>query len=386
MKMTVFELATVDLTLYKFVLPLMKELKRNDFEVLCGAGDHGYLNKISNEDYHAYAIPFQRSLSPLARIRSFLFLVKVLKRQKVDILHTHTPIASVVGRIAAACSGVKVKIYTVHGFIVQPKLYEFLERLMARAFTSFMFTVNQEDYVYALSKKFIAPDRIMNINSVGIDIHHFNPDHICKSEIESIRESLMLQDGPVIGYVGRIVKSKGVLDLVRAYITVRKAVACKLLLVGPWDLNERAKDEVIDEIRILLKTHQLEKDVIFTGHREDIAEMLYLMDIFVLPSYREGMPVALLEAMAMEKTVIGTNIRGVREEIAEGCGYLYEPGDVEALIRHLHNYLNNPDDVRAMGKKARQRVVSHFSLEQVLDKQMQVFFSYRKKLASKRKG
>lgn len=373
--MKIFELSTVDLTLYKFVLPLMKELKQNGFEVLCGAGNHGYLNKISDEGFSAYAIPFQRNLSPLAIVRSFLLLVKVLKREKVDILHTHTPIASVVGRVAAACSGVKVKIYTVHGFIVQPKLYECLERFMGRVFTSFIFTVNQEDYSYALSKKFIAPDRIININSVGIDIHHFSSDRIQKNETDFLRETLKLQEGPVIGYVGRIVKSKGVLDLVRAYITLRETIFCKLLLVGSWDLNERAKDSVIDEIRILLKSRQLEEDVIFTGPREDIPEMLYLMDIFVLPSYREGMPVALLEAMAMERTVIGTNIRGVREEITEDCGYLYESGDVEALTRHLHNCLVNPSNVNDIGKRARQRVVSHFSLEQVLKKQMQVFLS-----------
>lgn len=382
--MKIFELATVDLTLYKFVLPLMKKLKQNGFEVLCGAGNYGYLDKMADEGFPAYSIPFQRRLGPLTIIRSFLSLVKVLRREKVDILHTHTPIASVVGRIAAACCGLKVKIYTVHGFIVQPKLYECLERFMARAFTSFIFTVNQEDYSYALRKKFITPDKIININSVGIDIHHFNPERICKSEIESIRESLTLQDGPIIGYVGRIVKSKGVLDLVQAYVTVRKTVACKLLFVGPWDMNEREKDAVIDEIRILLKMHQIEEDVIFTGYREDIAEMLYLMDIFVLPSYREGMPVALLEAMAMEKTVIGTNIRGIREEITEGCGYMYESGDVEALTRHLHKCLANTNDVSDMGKKARRRVVSHFSLEQVLDKQMQVFLSYRKTLTKNR--
>ncbi|MBP7177104.1 MAG: glycosyltransferase family 4 protein [Thermoclostridium sp.] len=383
MTMKVFELATVDLTLYKFVLPLMKELRQNGFNVLCGAEDHGYLEKIDAEGFVTYAVPFRRSLNPLALVRSFLFLVRVFKRERVDILHTHTPIASVVGRIAAVCSGVKVKIYTVHGFIIRPKIYEYLEKFMAKAFTSFIFTVNQEDYTYAVSNQFIAPDKIININSVGVDVHHFDPGRISKGNIKAVKESLKLQDVPIIGYVGRIVRSKGILDLVRAFIEVRKTIFCKLLLVGPWDLNERSKDAVIAEIQILLKKHQLEEDVIFAGHREDIAEVLSVMDIFVLPSYREGMPVALLEAMALEKTVVGTNIRGVKEEIAEDCGFLYEAGDIEALAVILKNCLSSLKAFNVMAKRARHRVITHFSQEQALDKQIQVFLEYQRAFAKK---
>lgn len=383
MKIKVFELATVDLTLYKFVLPLMKELQQNGFEVLCGAEDHGYLDKIVAEGFSSYAVPFRRSLNPLALIRSFLFLVRMLRREKVDILHTHTPIASVVGRVAAVCSGVKVRIYTVHGFIVRPKIYDYLEKFLARTFTSFIFTVNQEDYAYALSNNFITSDRILNINSVGVDTLHFNPDRIDKNDIIAVRESLKLHDGPIIGYVGRIVRSKGILDLVRAYIEVRKTMLCKLLLVGPWDMNERTRDLVIDEIRVLLKENQLEKDVVLTGHREDIAEILSLMDIFVLPSYREGMPVSLLEAMAMEKIVVGTKIRGVKEEITEDCGYLYEAGDIEALSKILKKCLSDSENTNGMAKKARNRAITHFSLDQTLNKQMQVFLQYQRALAKR---
>lgn len=379
----VFELSTVDMTLYKFVLPLMRELRHNGFELLCGAGDHGYLSKITDEGFTAYNIPFRRSLNPLSIIHSFVSLVKIFKRERVDILHTHTPIASFVGRIAAAFSGVKVKIYTVHGFIIKPRIYEYLEKIMARAFTSFIFTVSKEDYEYALAKKFIAPNRIMNLNSVGVNVYHFDPTGICAEEISSLKEQLKLNQEPVIGFVGRIVKSKGVLDLVHAFIAVRKTTACKLLLVGPWDLNERANDSVIDEIRLLLQEYRLEDDVIFTGQREDIAKLLAIMDIFVLPSYREGMPVSLLEAMAMEKVVIGTDIRGVREEIAEDCGFLYNPQDIIALEGHLQFCLEHPTKVREMGKKARKRVVSHFSLEQALSKQIRVFLEQKKTFISR---
>lgn len=379
----VFELSTVDMTLYKFVLPLMKELRLNGFEVLCGAGNHGYLSKIADEGFTVYDIPFRRSLNPMAILRSFINLVKIFRRERVDILHTHTPIASFVGRIAAVFSGVKVKIYTVHGFILRPRIYEYLERLMAKAFTSFIITVNQEDYTYVLAKRFAAPNKIINLNSVGVDVHHFNPNVICTDDTAALRERLKLSKEPVIGYVGRIVKSKGVLDLIHAFIAVRRTSICKLLLVGPWDMSERANDSIIDEIRLLLQEHRLEEEVIFTGQREDVAELLSVMDIFVLPSYREGMPVSLLEAMAMEKVVIGTDIRGIREEITEDCGFTFKPQDIDALTVHLHYCLEHLDRVKEMGERARQRVVLHFSLEKALAKQIPIFLDYGKTFTNK---
>lgn len=384
MKVKVFELATVDMTLYKFVLPLMKELRQNGFDVICGAGEHGYLDKIADEGFTIYTIPFQRSLNPLAIIRSFIYLIQIFRNEKVDILHTHTPIASFVGRFAAALSGVKVKIYTAHGFIFEPKLYEFIEKFMARTLTSYIFTVSSEDYAYALENRFISPYSIMNINSVGVDTKHFDPARIDKLDTIALKESLKINEEPVIGYVGRIVRSKGVLDLIQAFIELRKTINCKLLLVGPWDLDERSDDAVMDEIRVLLQRHQLEQEILFIGQREDIAELLSVIDIFVLPSYREGMPVSLLEAMAMEKVVIGTNIRGVREEITEDCGFLYKPKDIDGLKEQLLFCLSNMDNVRDLGKAARKRVMSLFSLEQVLNKQIQVFNSYKNVLLEQR--
>lgn len=378
MKTKIFELAAVDLTLYKFILPLMQELQKNGFEVLCGAKDHGHLEKINREGFKTYDIPFIRSLNPLALIKSFHCLVKILKTENIHILHTHTPIASMVGRAAACFSGVKVKIYTVHGFILKPKIYYFLEKFMARRLTDYIFTVNQEDCDIAGKHQFIAPDKIMNIHGVGINTAVFNPSRFQPTQKEQLRKELNMDSrAKVIGYVGRIVKSKGVLDLVQAFIKVQKLVPCKLLLAGPWDFDERADEAVIEDIQKIITEKHLEKEIILTGYREEIASILSVMDIFVLPSYREGMPVSLLEAMAMEKAVIGTNIRGTREEITPQCGLLYEPKEVEGLKKHLLFYLDNPDKAKEMGKQARQRVIDHFSLEQVLQKQIQVLSRYR---------
>jgi len=374
MKPKIFELAAIDLTLYKFVLPLMKELRAQGFEVLCGARSYGYLDKIEKEGFRTYDVALSRSLNPAALFRSLFQLIKILKKEKVDIVHVHTPIASFIGRLAAFFAQVDIKVYTVHGFILQPSIFYYAEKFMARSLTDYMFTVNREDRDMALRESFISADKVLNINSVGIDAEHFCPGRIGENAKEQLRESLNIRKGvPVVGYIGRIVKSKGVMDLVQAFAEIREGIDCQLLLVGPLDFDERAGDIIIDDIRYVIQENQLERDVLLPGHREDITELLSIMDIFVLPSYREGMPVSLLEAMAMEKAVIGTDIRGTKEEITEETGLLYEARDVGALKTHMEFYLNNSEKAVVMGKNARQRVLKEFDIKRVVEKQVKVF-------------
>lgn len=374
MKPRIFELSTVDITLYKFVLPLMKELRLQGFEVVCGASNHGYLNKIEQEGFRTYEVALSRSLNPVSLIRALLQLVKIFKGENIRILHAHTPIASFIGRLAAFFAKVDIKVYTVHGFILHPRVFYYVEKLMARMLTDYMFTVNQEDLELAVNDNFINSDKASNINSVGIDTVFFNPANIDESAKDKLRESLgVMKSVPVIGYVGRVVKSKGVLDLVRAFSEVNKEQDCQLLIVGPWDLDERADEIIIQDIRCIIQDNHLERKVLLSGHREDIAELLSIMDIFVLPSYREGMPVSLLEAMAMEKAVIGTDIRGTREEITEGCGLLYEAGDVNGLKEHIEYFLNDHEKAVIMGKSARLRVLREYDTTRVVEKQVKVF-------------
>lgn len=374
MKPKIFELSALDVTLYRFMLPLMKELRHHGFEIICGARDLGYLDKLEKEGFEAYDIALSRSLNPIALLKSFFQLINIFKKEKIDILHVHTPIASFIGRLAAFFAKVDIKVYTVHGFVVQPKVFYYVEKFMARTLTDYMFTVNQEDLDMAVRNKFISADKAININSVGIDADQFDPGRVSEAARDQLRERLNIRkDVPVIGYVGRIVKSKGVLDLVHAFVEIRKDKDCQLLLVGPWDFNERADDAIIEDIRRITCENRLEQDISLLGHREDIVELLSIMDIFVLPSYREGMPVSLLEAMAMEKAVIGTNIRGIREEITAESGLIYEPKDVNGLKKHIEFYLKNVEKAAMMGKNARQRVLQDFSMSRVIEKQMKVF-------------
>lgn len=375
MKLKILQIAAIDMTIYKFVLPLMKELRNNDFEVICACRNLGAIQKIQDEGFECYDIDIERSINPVSSIKAIIQLYKIIKEEKVDIVHVHTPIASVLGRIVAKMTGVKHIVYTVHGFYISNKLFYYIEKIMAKYFTDFIFTVNKEDMEFAIKNNFIISNKIKNINSVGIDTTKFDPSNIKVQEQNKLKKSLNIsQDDKVVGFIGRIVREKGIMDLIHAFARVSKKIPdTKLLIVGSNDLGERDNNTKA-EIDKLIERYELNEKVIFTGFRQDIPELLSIMEIFVLPSYREGMPVSLLEAMAMELPVIGTDIRGIREEIVhEECGLIYPPEDIDSLTKYLERMLSDLDSTKLMGKKARQRVINHFSQEEVLKRQIKIF-------------
>lgn len=381
MTIKIFELSTIDMTLYKFVLPLMKELRNQDFEVICGAQDLGYLSKIEAEGFSVYPLSIKRNLNPFMLMKSLIELKNIFKREKIDILHVHTPIAGIIGRLAATLAGVPIKIYTVHGFILKPKYYYWIEKIMARYFTTLIFTVNSEDADLAIDNNFIHKDHLSIINGVGINTTYFNPMTVPLNLQKSLKASLNIDSHSiVIGFVGRLVKEKGVLDLINAFNLIENKTQLKLLLVGPSDMDERKNDSIQEDLDNFITQHNLREHVIMTGHREDIRELLSIMDIFVLPSYREGMPVSLLEAMSMETAVIGSDIRGIREEIDTTCGFLYPAGDTVALKKAIISYLEKPHLMQQKRKKARQKVIRIFDESIVIKKQIDIFNTYKNTL------
>lgn len=367
----IIEIAAVDITIYKFVLPLMKELEKSGWEIEVAAKDVGYFDCFKKEGFRVHNIDMPRNLSPIANIKALLKLISLFKKEKPDIIHTHTPIASILARIAAKITGVSKIIYTLHGLY---KRFPFtqIEKVMCKYFTDIIFTVNQEDKDYLLEHHIKKSDKIININSVGVNIDVFNPNSINQDRKNSIRKELNIQNNPIIGFVGRMIKEKGILELLEAFVQVRKKIPCQLLLVGSAELGER-DESTLKAIKKYISDKGLGKDIIMPGHREDIPELLSIMDIFVLPSYREGMPVSLLEAMAMELPVVATDIRGCKEEVDENSGILIPKGDIDSLIKALDYLLQNPDIAKAKGINGRKRVCSLFTIEESVKRQIQSF-------------
>lgn len=374
----VLQLSSIDLTLYSFILPLMRRLREEGYEVCFACRDLGHANKIEAEGFKGFRIDISRNLNPISAVLALVQIYKILKREKIDIIHVHTPIASVLGRLAALLAGTKTKIYTVHGFYTANRMFYSIEKFCARYLTNYIFTVNNEDYEYAISEGFTSKNKIVNINSIGIDTNRFNPEIIKSNKRKELRKALNLKEEDlVVGFIGRIVKEKGIIDLYKAFVKIAgENLRLKLLLVGPWDAGERdtKTKALLDQ---MICEEGMSDRVIFTGYRDDIPEILVAFDIFVLPSYREGMPVSLLEAMSMELPVIATDIRGCREEVDSASGILYKPGDVEGLGNAIESLIKDRKKAVEMGKNARIRVMELFDQRRSIEKQIEVYRSYK---------
>ncbi|GAG17971.1 unnamed protein product, partial [marine sediment metagenome] len=189
-------------------------------------------------------------------------------------------------------------------------------------------------------------------------------------------------DDKVVGFIGRLVQEKGVEELLKAMGQVIKEIPdAKLLVVGDTLASDRDL-RTTERLQELIQRNNLEGVIKFTGFREDIPELLAIMDLFALPSHREGMPRSILEAMAAGKPVIATDIRGCREEVVDGeTGYLVPVNDPGKLAEAIIKILSDKMLAKRMSEAGRQRAVEFFDERKVLEKQLGI---YRKLIQQKR--
>jgi len=178
----------------------------------------------------------------------------------------------------------------------------------------------------------------------------------------------------VIGFVGRLVEEKGILDLMEAFNIVKKAYDnAKLLVIG--DTLESDRDaQAKRKMKELIVSYDLEESVILTGFREDVPGLLAAMDIFCLPSYREGMPMSILEAMASSLPVVATNISGSREAVLEGItGTLVPVRSPWKLADALIEMLSDQEHAARLGHAGRERVAAAFNEKTVINRQLEIY-------------
>lgn len=383
----VLMMCAVDFTAWHFLRPLALRLMTEGFDVTvaCGGGD--YVAKLRELGIKHVENPIARTMNPFLHVAEIFRTYRLMKNGDYDVVHVHTPIAALVGRIAAWLARVPVKIYTAHGFYFHERMSPWkrafhvaLEKLGAY-FGDFIMTVSAEDEKAALELGIAHPGKIETIFN-GVDIEHFSPDSVPSEMRRQLRERLALpQDAFVIGFVGRLVREKGILELVRAVAKLAKDHPnVRLLIVG--DALSSDYDAGKEAFRAEAVRLGVCGRISYAGMVDDTRPYLAIMDVFCLPSYREGMPVSLLEAMAMGRPCIASHIRGCREEIVHGIsGLLVPAGDADALAASIEQLMNQPDFARTLAQAARQRVVKHFSLRDVLDHQVNI---YRRLLENKR--
>ena len=269
-------------------------------------------------------------------------------------------------------------LYTAHGFYFHDRMRPWLrriliwqERLFGRLCTDFLFTVSPEDHATALRERIIDVGRTHCLNSLGIDLERFGSVTAASPQRSDIGLS---EEDRVIAYVGRLVREKGVLDLLEAIALLRERVpGIRLVVIGDTLASDRGRG-VQSQIRDLIAKHGLEKNVVFLGFREDVPSLFRLVDVFALPSYREGMPLVILEAMAAGKPVVTTNVRGCREEVVNGVtGIVVAPRDPRSLSEAILSLLVAPERAKAMGLAGKAHVVKAFDQRRVLEEEVEAY-------------
>lgn len=369
MALKVCQLCAVDFTLDKFLLPLVNAMTAQGWEVVSVCSDGPAIDRLRQAGYVIQTVNIPRSLNALRLIAPFWQLYRLFRRERFDILHAHTPVAALIGRIAARLAAVPMVVYTAHGFYFHDamppwkrRLFVEMERLGARL-TDLLFTQSSEDAQTAVIENFLPSAQVLAIGN-GVDPKCFDP--AARRPREEVRAELGLPiDAPVIGMVGRLVAEKGVREfLAAAEILMSQFPHAHFLLVGERLASDHA-DPVEDTV-----THaksRLGTKLIMTGMRRDIPDLMGAMDVFCLPSYREGMPRTIIEAMMSGLPVVATDIRGSREEVvANVTGLLVPVRDAEALAKALAQIIDAHADARAMGEAGRKRALAFYDEHKVV--------------------
>lgn len=372
----VAHVTTVDLSLRYLLLNQLERIQDEGYEVFGISADGPDVTTVESRGIPHFAVPMTRRFTPFADLKALWALVRVMRRERFDIVHTHTPKAGLLGQLAAKLSGVPVVVNTLHGFYfhegtkpVPRRFYIAMERIAALCSDAIL-SQNQEDMKTAVAERIAKPELLEWLGN-GIDVRRFDRARLSEAALADLASNIGLDNSaPVVGFVGRLVEEKGILDLLEAaQIAAESIPDVQLLIVGPYD------DEKPDALRPdVAERYGLADKCRFLGMRDDMPELYALMDVLVLPSYREGFPRAPMEASAMGVPAIVTDIRGCREAVRDGDNGLHFPvGDADALAGKLVRILSD-DSLRArMGAAGRKMAEEEFDEQKVFDRVLQAY-------------
>jgi glycosyltransferase involved in cell wall biosynthesis len=305
--------------------------------------------------------------------RTLISLYRLARRNRYDIVHTHIAKAGILGRLAARAAGVPVTIHSLHGITFPPTIhpvarsfYTLLERLAATCTTHYI-SVGEELVSLYRGKGIGRPEGFTIIRS-GMDLNYFRHVRERTPVLASLRREMGIRDGEsVIGYVAALEPRKGHVYCTEAAAKiVQKHPETRFLFVGEGHLKKR----LIEDVR----ERGLENRIVFTGYRDDIAEIMALFDIKVFTSLWEGLPQALVQSAAIGIPIVSFDTTGVREIVHDGSnGYVVPMKDVEALTRKVCSLLDDLSKAREMGLQGRHIVNSDWEISTMVGKTAEVY-------------
>ena len=357
-----------DLSLRFLIRAQLRALRDAGFEVTGISAPGPYAAELEAEGIRHIALRHsRRAWSPLDDARLLQELIAIFRRERFDVVHTHFVKTGLLGRLAAHRAQVPHIINTVHGLYATPDdrpakrvPVHALERLAAR-YSHVELYQSAEDLAFSRRKGIVRESRSHLIGN-GIDLDRFDPERLA-GERRELRASLGIpEDTLVIGMVGRLIANKGYREFFKAAEQVHRSHPDVVFLAVGGEDPEKDHFLNSDEIEAA-RTH-----VTFLGWREDIPACVAAMDVFALPSWREGMPRSAIEAAAAGRPLILTDIRGCREVARhEREGLLVPVRDPIGLAAAIERMVNDPSLRRQLGANARERALARFDERRVVE-------------------
>lgn len=343
--------ATIGMSLNIFCKELLSELKEEGYEVVALSSPDSDLQELGErEGVRTIGVEMERRVNPWKDFISLMKLIRVIRREKPDMVHSMTPKAGLLCMIASKLVGVPVRLHTFTGLVwptatgLSRRILILTDKITCSCATHIIPEGEgvKRDLQRCITNK---PMEVLGYGNIrGVNLNYW-------------RKTSKKQDGPLTFiYVGRIVREKGMNELVEAFVKLNEEYPeTRLLLVGPY---EEALDPVSPKTKTMIDTNPSIEAV---GSQKDVRPFYDRSDVLVFPSYREGFPNVVIEAGAMELPSIVTDINGSREIIEHGeNGVIVPSQDEQALWRAMKWMVEHPVERKTMAEKARPMVADRY--------------------------
>ncbi|WP_373541110.1 glycosyltransferase family 4 protein [Chamaesiphon sp.] len=365
---------TVPSTLRSFLLPFAAHFREQGWLVdgmACGVSTDV---KCQQGFDRVWEVQWSRNpLDPRNLLAAPQVIRDLVTRERYDLVHVHTPVAAFVTRYALRDLrdrlGVKI-VYTAHGFHfytggnpLKNQVFINLEKL-AGNWTDYLVTINHEDKQAVQQHHLVAPHHDRYMPGIGVDLIYYNRHNVSESSVMQVRQELGIgADNPVLLCVAEFTARKRHVDAIAAFAKLGRTEV-HLACAGSGPLLEKMQ-ELAAQLGVAERVH-------FLGNRPDIPTLMRAASANILVSAQEGLPRSILESLALETPTIGTNIRGTKDLLADGCGLLVEVSDVAGLAAAMAEILDRPAAAAQMSQRGYERI-GDYALESIVQLHEQLY-------------
>ena len=358
--------STISTTITAFFGEQLNYLQKHGFDVTVITSTSASIQNIGNkipENVRILSVPMSRTVSPVEDIKALKSMIEIMKKEQFDIVQYVTPKGALFGALSSFIARVPVRLYLMWGLYyvtqkgIKRTIYKTIEKLICACSTAIA-PDSIENCRVAVSEGLCRQNKVGlvgNGSANGVDMEYFNPENYQDQKKEIFSNYQIPEDAFVFGTIAAITGDKGINELIESFVQVEEKIKnTYLLFVG--DVTE--KDPVSEKTLLTIKEHP---KIVHVGWQQDPPRFMAAMDVFVLPTYREGFGVVNIEASAMRLPVISTDVPGPREAIENNVtGILIPAKQIAPLVDAMIKLYSDSELRKVLGESGRQRVLEKF--------------------------